>query len=144
MKPKQFLNQLRHDDIVAAIRTAERQTSGEIRVFISHKKMNDAVAAAQATFVRLGMSKTHERNGVLIFVAPLGRSFAVIGDEGVHQRCGDAFWRAMAAEMAGYFKKAEFTEGILHGVRKAGKLLAAHFPHRPGDRNELPDGVAHD
>ncbi len=144
MKPKQFLNQLRHNDIVAAIRTAERQTSGEIRVFISHRKMEDAVAAAQAAFVRLGMTKTRARNGVLIFVAPLGRKFAVIGDERVHQRCGGAFWQAMAAEMSAHFKKAEFTEGILHGVRKAGELLAAHFPHRPGDRDELPNDVAHD
>lgn len=141
---KQFLKQLRHDDIVAAIRAAEQKTSGEIRVFISRKKVEDAVATAQAEFERLGMTKTRHRNGVLIFVAPRARKFAVIGDEGVHKRCGDEFWQAMAAEMTGYFKKTEFTQGILHGVRKAGELLAEHFPHRPGDRNELPDSVAGD
>ena len=144
MKTKEFLKQLQHDHVVAAIREAEQKTSGEIRVFISHKKIEDAVAAAQAAFVRLGMTKTHHRNGVLIFVAPQARKFAVIGDEGVHKRCGDEFWQAMASEMSGYFKKSEFTQGILHGVRKAGELLAAHFPRLPDDRNELPDSIAHD
>ncbi len=141
---EEFLKQLRHDDIVAAIREAEKKTSGEIRVFISRKKNDDAVATAQAAFVRLGMTKTHHRNGVLIYVAPRARKFAVIGDEAVHKRCGDEFWQSLAAEMSGHFKKSEFTQAILHGVHKAGELLAQHFPRRPEDRNVLPDGIAHD
>ena len=144
MKAKEFLRQLRHDDIVAAIRAAERKTSGEIRVFVSHKKIADPIEAAQAAFVKMGMTKTGERNGVLIFVAPKTHKFAVIGDEGVHKRCGAEFWHAMAAEMSGSFKKSEFTQGIVNGVRKTGELLAQHFPRRPDDRNELPDRVAHD
>ncbi len=144
MHHKHFIKQLRHDDLVAAIRSAEQKTSGEIRVFISHKKVEDALGAAQAAFLRLGMTKTRHRNGVLIFVAPRTQEFAVIGDEAVHQRCGDEFWQALASEMSGHFKKAEFTRGILHGIRKAGELLAAHFPRQSGDGNELPDSVAHD
>lgn len=141
MKTKAFLQQLRHDEIVAAIREAEQKTSGEIRVFVSHKEIADPVAAAQAEFARLGMMKTRERNGVLIFVAPRTQKFAVIGDEGVHRLCGDGFWQAMAVEMAGHFHKSDFTPGLIHGVRKAGELLAQHFPRRPDDRNELPDQV---
>ena len=144
MKHRDFLNQLQHDDIVAAIRAAEQKTSGEIRVFISHKQVADPVAAAQAHFTRLGMTKTRHRNAVLIFVAPVAHKFAVIGDEGVHQKCGAAFWRALADEMTGHFKTAEFTAGIVHGIRKAGELLAAHFPPQPGAANELPDAVEHD
>ena len=90
------------------------------------------------------MANTRERNGVLIFVSPRSQKFAVIGDEGVHTLCGDEFWQALAAEMTGHFKKSDFTQGILHGVRKAGELLAQHFPHHPHDRNELPDRIAHD
>jgi uncharacterized membrane protein len=81
---------------------------------------------------------------VLIYVAPGARKFAIIGDAGVHAKCGDAFWRDVAAEMTGRFKQGEFTSGILHGIEKAGDLLAQHFPHRPGDMNELPDDIAHD
>ncbi|MCU0783356.1 MAG: TPM domain-containing protein [Verrucomicrobia bacterium] len=144
MNAKAFFKQLRHDDIVAAIREAERKTSGEIRVFISHKKIQSAVAAAQAAFAHLGMAITSERNGVLIFVSPRTQKFAVIGDAGVHNRCGDEFWQSLAAEMTGHFKRSEFSQGIIHGVHKAGELLAQHFPHRRGDRNELPNRIAHD
>jgi uncharacterized membrane protein len=144
MKHREFLKQLRHDDIVAAIRAAEQKTSGEIRVFISRKQVTDPVAAAQAHFTRLGMTQTSHRNGVLIFVAPVAHKFAVIGDEGVHQKCGDAFWRALADKMTGHFKSGEFTAGIIHGIQKAGELLAAHFPPQAGDCNELSNQVEHD
>jgi uncharacterized membrane protein len=141
---KDFLNQLQHDEIVEAIRQAEKGTSGEIRVFISHRQVTDPVIAAQAQFHALGMTKTRHRNGVLIFVAPRARKFAVIGDTAVHQRCGDSFWQALAAEMTEHFKKSQFSSGIVHAIRKAGELLAAHFPAGPDDQNELPDAIEHD
>jgi uncharacterized membrane protein len=144
MKAQEFLTQLQHDDIVATIRQAEGKTSGEIRVLISHKKLADPIAAAEAEFVRLGMTKTKEKNGVLILVAPRSRNFAIIGDQGVHTRCGDAFWREVRDEMTAHFRKAEFTQAIIHGIRKAGDLLAQHFPRKPGERNELPDDVVRD
>lgn len=144
MKAQEFLNQIQHADIVAAIRQAEGKTSGEIRVLISHKKLADPVAAAQRAFPRMGMTKTKEKNGVLIFVAPRSRNFAIIGDQGVHTRCGDAFWLEVRDEMTAHFRKAEFTQAILHGVRKAGDLLAQHFPGKPNDRNELSNEVARD
>ncbi len=141
---KEFFNQLQHDDIIAAIQAAEKKTSGEIRVFISRKNVADPVAAAQTHFEKLGMTKTRHRNGVLIFVAPRARKFAVIGDTAVHQLCGDAFWQALAAEMTGHFKKSDFTAGIIHAIQKAGELLAAHFPPAPGAGNELSDAIEHD
>jgi uncharacterized membrane protein len=144
MKPRKFISQLPEAKLVAAIAAAERKTSGEIRVFISHKKLADAVGAAQRAFEDLGMTNTRERNGVLIFVAPAVQKFAVIGDRGVHERCGDEFWRVLADEMTGHFRKAEFTAGMLQAVHKAGALLAEHFPRRPDDVNELPDALAHD
>jgi uncharacterized membrane protein len=130
MHPKTFAKHVQHDAIVAAIREAEQKTSGEIRVSISPKHIDDPVAAAQAEFLRLGMNRSPERNNVLIFVAPRAHKFAVIGDEAVHAKCGDEFWRQLADAMAGYFRKSEFTPGILHGVQKAGELLAEHFPRR--------------
>jgi uncharacterized membrane protein len=144
MNTKDFLNQLQHDAIVAAIRAAEKKTSGEIRIFVSRKRVADAVVAAQVQFERLGMTKTRHRNGVLIFVAPRARKFAVIGDTAVHQRCGEIFWQVLAAEMSGHFQKSEFTSGIVHGIQKAGDLLAVHFPPAAGDGNELPDAVEQD
>jgi uncharacterized membrane protein len=144
MKAREFLSQLRHDEIVTAIREAEKKTSGEIRVFISRKQFDDPVPAAQAHFIQMGMEKTRERNGVLIFVAPRAHKFAVIGDAGVHARCGDEFWTQLAHEMSGHFRRSEFTSGIVHGVQKAGELLAKHFPRKPGDINQLSDEVESD
>ena len=144
MKPRKFLDQLQHDEIVAAIREAEQKTSGEIRVFVSRKPVLDPLTEAQSHFLEMHMDKTRERNGVLIFVAPHSHKFAVVGDTAVHERCGEQFWKQLTAEMSQHFRDSHFTRGIVHGVRKAGELLAQHFPHRPDDENELPDAVEHD
>jgi uncharacterized membrane protein len=144
MKHREFISKLAHDRIHAAIHEAEQKTSGEIRVMISHKRAPDPVAAAQQAFRRLGMEQTKHRNAVLILAAPRSRTFAVIGDEAVHARCGDDFWRGLADAMTGYFKRGEYTDGILYGIRRASELLAAHFPRAPDDQNELPDDVVED
>jgi len=144
MKARDFLSQVQADEIVQAIRDAEKLTSGEIRVFVSRHKVEDPLKAAQAHFLQLGMDKTLAHNGVLLFVAPRSHKFAVVGDTAVHARCGEVFWQELASEMSGYFRRAEFTAGLVHGVRKAGELLAQHFPRRPDDTNELSDEVAHD
>ncbi len=128
MHPREFKKRLRHDHIVEAIREAEKKTTGEIRVLVSHQHVDDPVAEAQKEFMRLGMAHSPHRNGVLIFVAPRAHKFAVIGDKAVHEKCGDEFWRELAEAMTVYFRKSEFTEGIIHGIKKAGELLAEHFP----------------
>lgn len=130
-----------HARIVAAIGEAEGRTSGEIRVVVSRRTTADAVAAAKIQFERLGMTGTAARNGVLIFLAPRSRSFAVIGDTGVHEKCGDAFWTELAAAMTEHFKRGDFTAGLVLGIARAGALLAENFPRQTDDRNELPNSV---
>lgn len=130
-----------HDQVVAAIAKAEQRTSGEIRVLVAREKAEDPVQAAQSHFERLGMTRTAARNGVLIFVAPRSHRFAIIGDTAIHERCGQSFWSEVARAMEQRFKQAEFTEGLVNGIEKAGGLLAEHFPRRPDDQNELPDKI---
>lgn len=130
-----------HARVTAAIAAAEQRTSGEIRVLIAREKAADPLVAAQAHFERLGMTKTRERNGVLIFVAPRSHNFAIVGDSGIHEKCGDPFWRLVAAEMSTHFKRGEFTEGVVEGIKHAGKLLAENFPRSPDDHNELSDHI---
>jgi uncharacterized membrane protein len=132
MHPKHFSKHMQHESIVTAIREAEKKTSGRIHVSIIPNHIDDPVVAAQVEFMRLGLNQSPERNGVLIFVAPRARKFAVIGDEAVHAKCGDEFWRQLADAMSGYFRKSEFTPGIIHGVQKAGDLLAEHFSRKHG------------
>ena len=128
MRARTFSKDLHHQKIVAAIHEAEGKTSGQIRLLISSRHVEDPVATAQKEFVRLGMEKSPERNGVLIFVAPRARKFAVVGDQAVHARCGDEFWNSLAEAMSGYFRQGDFSAGIAHGVQNAGELLARHFP----------------
>ena len=127
--------------VVATIGVAERRTSGEIRVVVARHRVADPVAAARSHFERLGMTRTRHRNGVLIFLAPQSRTFAVIGDKGIHAECGGAFWRELTAAMAGHFQRGDFTGGLVLGINRAGALLAVHFPRTPGDPNELPNKV---
>jgi uncharacterized membrane protein len=141
MKLFSSLPPIDHERIVAAIRVAETRTSGEIRVLVARQQTADPLTTARAHFERLGMTKTQARNGVLIFLAPASRNFAIIGDTAVQEKCGDLFWRLLAAAMELHFKRGEFTAGLLHGIEKAGALLAEHFPSDPNDQNELPDAV---
>jgi uncharacterized membrane protein len=144
MRARDFFSQLEHDEIVGAIREAESKMCGEIRVFVSRKEPEEPVVAAQRRFEKLGMTKTKERNGVLIYVAPRVRKFAIIGDVAIHEKCGDKFWTDVAHEMTGHFRSGAFTQGIIHGIRRAGALMAVHFPHCAGDTNELSDEIEHD
>lgn len=141
MRTKDFIGRLEHDRIVRAIATAERKTSGEIRVFIQRGEIDDPVAAARAKFQELKMTATRERNAVLIFVAPRSQKFAVIGDEGIHQRCGDEFWAQLVTAIGDHFKREDFTFAIVKAIEVAGARLAEHFPRAVGDRNELPNAV---
>lgn len=130
-----------HERVQAAIAAAELRTSGEIRVVVSRATIDDPIAEARRQFHRLGMDATAARNGVLILVAPHSHTFAVIGDQAVHARCGDAFWRDLADSIGKSFKRGDFTAGLVLGIERAGALLAQHFPRHPDDRNELPDAV---
>jgi uncharacterized membrane protein len=130
-----------HAKVVAAIAAAESRTSGEIRILVAREKAEEPVLAAEKHFERLGMTRTAARNGVLIFLAPKSHTFAIVGDTGVHARCGEAFWQNVAASMEQHFRSGEFTDGLVNGVQRAGDLLAEHFPRDPGDKNELPNHI---
>jgi uncharacterized membrane protein len=142
MRTKEFLSKLEHKRIVQAIRDAEANTSGEIRVYIQRGKMaRDPLAAAQKKFQQLRMHRTAERNAVLIFVAPRAHKFAVLGDKAVHEKCGDDFWRALIPRMQTHFRHEKFSDALVEAITEIGHALAAHFPKR-SISNELPDEIA--
>lgn len=141
---KAFLSQLDHARIERAITAAEQKTSGELRVVIHHKPAPDPVATAKSQFEKLRMHRTRERNAVLLLVAPESRTFAIYGDTAIHEKCGDAFWHEVSAATGDHFKQGDFTGGIVHALDRAGTLLATHFPRRPDDQNELPNGIIDD
>ena len=144
MKTKEFLSHLDDTKVLAAIEAAELKSSGEVRVFVSNEMIEEVMAAAQTEFNALGMANTKNRNGVLLFFAPKTQRFAIIGDQGIHEKCGQTFWDETSAVMTERLKAGHFTEAVVMGVQKAGELLAQHFPRDPGDVNELPNQIAGD
>lgn len=144
MHHNEFISQLDEQRIVRAIAEAEKQTSGEIRVYVSHKERHDALAFAKKRFQELGMSGTKQRNAVLIYIVPRTRQFAVLGDLGIHQKCGDAFWKRVVSAMAPRMKNGKFTEAIVEAIRDIGAVLRQTFPVSDNDRNELPNEIAGD
>ena len=143
MKPKEFHSKLDDQRIVEAIAKAEAGTTGEIRVFISPHAVEDVVAAAQLEFERLGMKATKDRNGALLYFAPVSQRFAIVGDQGIHERCGDHFWEEVKDGMQPLLRQGEFTEAVLVGVGLLGGVLAQHFPGDGGE-NELSNQIVTD
>jgi uncharacterized membrane protein len=142
MRTREFLTKLENDRIVAAICEAESKTSGEIRVLIQRgKSKSDPLITAQKKFHRLGMHKTRERNAVLIFVAPRVHKFAVVGDQAIHEKCGEQFWQSVVDGMRVHFQNEKFSHALTEAITEVGKVLAAHFPRTSPSANELPDDV---
>jgi uncharacterized membrane protein len=128
MKHAHLINQLDEPRILAAIAAAEAKTTGVIRIMVSKRSHLDALEAAEKHFKALRMDQTPGRNAVLIFVAPKSQTFAVYGDEGAHKRVGREFWNLLRDDIAGQLKESRFTDALVHGINRAGDLLAEHFP----------------
>src|SRR5215212_5711124 len=142
MRQKEFLATIDREQIVEAIGTAERMTSGEIRVHVQPKARGEIRDVAERTFERLGMTKTDLRNGVLLFIASEEQRFVILGDHGIDEKVPRGFWDDIAARLTIRFKNGELTEGIVDALLAAGEQLKAYFPRQEGDVNELPDEIS--
>jgi uncharacterized membrane protein len=140
---RDFLREEEKQVVVRAIEEVERNTSGEIRVHIENfLEGKDVYKLAVQKFNKLGMHKTEQRNGVLIFVAVHDHKFAIIGDKGINEKVPDHFWEDTRNIMAEAFRKGDYTEGLRQGVLHAGEQLKAHFPFKSDDQNELSDEIS--
>ena len=125
-----------------AVRAAERRTSAEIRVHLDVAIMENVLDHAAYVFDQLGMAKTKDRNGVLLYVSVPGRKVAVVGDTAIHARLGQGYWQQVLDLVLGHFKQDHFCEGLCAGVEAIGEQLRTHFPYERGDKNELNDEVS--
>ncbi len=143
--PKWVRAFLSDDDLEAvarAVAEAEGHTSAEVRVHLDHSCEGDALQQAIKVFKRLGMHKTTARSGVLVYVSVTDRKLAVIGDSGIHERVGEAYWRGLVAAVRERMRQQQSRDGLIHAVAEVGRELGRHFPRRPGDKNELSDQVS--
>ena len=144
MKALTFFSKEQQAQILAAVKEAEMETSGEIRVHIESSLKGDVLDRAAWLFKKLGMHETAERNGVLFYLAVNHRQFAILGDAGINAKVPTGFWDDIRELLQKNFKEGKFTEGLSEGILLAGKHLKMHFPHKSDDVNELPDEISFD
>lgn len=137
-----FLSAEEEQEIISAIRTAENNTSGEIRVHIEHTSKIAPFDRAMEVFHYLKMDNTKQQNGVLIYVAVNDKTFVIYGDKGINDVVPSGFWDSTKDIMQSHFKNGHFKQGLIEGVLKAGKELETHFPWVHGDINELPNDIS--
>ncbi|QGY43157.1 TPM domain-containing protein [Maribellus comscasis] len=128
--------------ITNAIRVAETNTSGEIRVHIEKHCKGDVLDRAAYIFDKLEMQKTELRNGVLFYLAVEDQKFAILGDAGINEKVPENFWEEIKDEAIARFKENKFADGLADGIVKAGEQLKAHFPYQLDDVNELSDEIS--
>ena len=128
--------------IKEAIKNAEKNTSGEIRVHIDIKCKADVLDRAAYIFEQLNMHKTKLRNGVLFYLATEDHKFAILGDAGINSLVPDHFWDDIKDLMTEHFREGRFTEGLESGIKMTGEQLKNHFPYQLDDENELDDEIS--
>jgi uncharacterized membrane protein len=142
MNARNFFSEAEKLAIMEAIATAEKNTSGEIRVHIENSFKGDVLDQASYIFKSLNMHRTEQRNGVLIYLALKNRQFAVIGDTGINLKVPEGFWNGVKELMAGHFREGRFSDGLVSGIQLAGVMLKEHFPYQREDQNELSDEIS--
>ena len=141
--PQDLFTLVQQQEIIAAIKEAEKKTSGEIRVHIEKNCKEDVLDHAAFIFDELEMQKTALRNGVLIYLAVEDRKLAILGDAGINLKVPKGFWDEIKDLMITNFKEGKFTEGLSQGIILAGEQLKKHYPHdKENDENELSDEIS--
>ncbi len=143
MNPENFFTPQEEQRIVNAIRQAEKNTSGEIRVHLESKnKDKPTLDYVWQVFEAIGMRKTQQANGVLFYIDINHRTFSIVADEGINQVVPDNFWEEITKIVTGGFKQGQYADALEQGILKVGEQLKQYFPHQADDVNELPDEIS--
>ena len=141
-KAKDFFTAGEQQQIVEAIKAAELNTSGEVRVHLEEKCKGNTLSRAKEVFEKLGMTNTELRNGVLIYLAVDDHKFAILGDKGINERVPVGFWDSVRDVMQDHFRHGRFLQGLCEGIDQAGHELKEFFPFKGDDVNELDDEIS--
>lgn len=129
--------------IVEAVKQAELNTSGEIRIHVEKHCKPDPYTRSVQVFEKLGLTATELRNGVLVYVAIDDHKFAILGDEGINEKVPENFWEQTKDLMTAHFKDGRIVDGIIEGITDAGEQLKKYFPYSSDDVNELSDDISY-
>ncbi len=138
-----MLNDQQKKIIVDAIKAAERNTSGEIKVHIEHHcPLPDVMDRAKEVFGTLNLQNTKLRNGVLFYLAIGDKKFAVLGDTGIDVAVADDFWENTRDILKKHLSVNEIAQGLALGIEMAGHQLKKYFPYQSDDINEISDDIS--
>lgn len=141
-KVEDFLTKAEELEVVEAIRLAEKNTSGELRVHIEKETSIAPIDRAVEVFNLLEMANTKDRNGVLIYVAVESKKFAIYGDKGINEKVTDNFWNCTKDIMLNHFKANNNKQALVDGIHNAGEQLKKHFPFQDDDTDELSNEIS--
>lgn len=140
-KQKGILSEVETAQLVHAIQEAELRTSGEIRVHIEQIQKKVSMDRAVEVFYALGMDKTINRNGVLLYVCMNTHSFIIIGDEGINKQVPGDYWNTIKDEVISFFKEGKIKDGLVRGVELVGQKLVELYPSTGENKDELPNEI---
>jgi len=141
-KAKNFFTDDEQHKIVQTIRTWEKDTTGEIKLHLENECKNDPVQRAKELFTSLKLSKTKNRNAVLIYLAVKSHKFAIIGDSGIHDKVTEGFWNSVAWLIEDHFKDSLYLVGTLEAINLVGAKLADFFPKEDDDTDEISNDIS--
>ncbi|MEN8839295.1 MAG: TPM domain-containing protein [Flavobacteriales bacterium] len=142
MNVRDFLNQTEELQVLEAIKKAETNTSGEIRVHLETECKKEVLERAKEVFEKLKMHKTKLRNGVLFYVATESKHFAILGDKGINEKVEPDFWNSTKEIVLQKMREGERAKALELGIHQAGERLKTHFPYQQDDLNELSDEIS--
>lgn len=141
-KTEDFLTKAEEEEVVEAIRLAEKNTSGEIRVHLEKETTMAPIERAVVVFHELKMENTKDRNGVIIYVAVNSKKFAIYGDKGINEKVATDFWDSTRDIMIAHFKNGRNKQALVDGIFEAGAQLKTHFPYATDDIDELSNEIS--
>lgn len=127
--------------LVEAIQSAEKHSTGEIRVHIDSYSGGNNAEIAFDVFKTLCQNQTAEKNAVLFHINFDEHYLTIIGDEGIHAKVHQQFWDQMHDRITASFARGNYFEGLRNAILETGQELKKHFPLSGENRNELPNEI---
>lgn len=137
-----YLSNTEMASLVEAIKQAENQSTGEIRVHIDSTSVNNNAKVAFDVFKKLGMDQTKERNAVLFHVNFEKKYLTIIGDKGIHEKVHQKFWNDLHDKITLAFSEGNYYCGLHNAILETGMELKNFFPIKDGENpNELSNEI---
>lgn len=143
LSAKDLFSEQERQQIIEAIKQAERRTSGEIRLHLEDTCSEDVLDHTAFLFEKLNMHKTKHRNGVLFYVSVKDHQFAILGDRGINEKVPTDFWDSVKTAVLHEFVLGNYLKGLIDGIDMAGDKLRRFFPIERDDKNELSDEISY-